>query len=146
MQQHNYTCPKNFRFRWPQVRSQGHNKRYNVRSKFQLSLCARPTHSFWPSSSIFQGVLSSPRCTTYRQFFILLFWGQREVMTLYCSAYGENIQIAPIQKILEIAASFHHICASIPHYVTIRDCFSLLGVLIQAWGQIRSTEVKWRFC
>ena len=31
--------------------------------------------------SNFQGVLSSPSCTTYRPFFILLTWGQREVMT-----------------------------------------------------------------
>ena len=33
---------------------------------------------------------------------------------------GENIQIAPIAKILEMAASFHHFCASIGQYVTIR--------------------------
>ena len=42
-----YSYPDKFRSRWPQVRSPGHKKRYDVRSKFKLSLCTRSTHSFW---------------------------------------------------------------------------------------------------
>ena len=33
----------------------------------------------------------------------------------------DNIQIAPLPKIIDISALFHHFCASIPPYVTIRD-------------------------
>ena len=51
-----------------------------------------------------------------------------------------NIQIAPIPKILEIAASFHHFCASIPQYVTAQK--QMLGVRTQTCTDLVQLELN----
>ena len=55
----------------------------------------------------------------------------------------ENFQIAPIPKILDISAPISSlVCLNTPIGNNTRLSFSLLGVLVQTWGQISSTEVK----
>ena len=92
--------------------------------------------------SIFQDVLSSPICTRRLFFFYTADMRSSGGHDFVMLSLWENIQITSIPKILEISDSFHHFCSSIPQYVTTRDCFCLAGVLIKAWRQMTSTEVK----
>ena len=72
--------------------------------------------------SNFQDVLSSPSCTTYRSVFLYVAdLRSSEGYDFVMLSLRENIRITMIAKILEIYASFNHLCASIPQYVTIRD-------------------------
>ena len=142
-----YTCPENFRSRWPQVRSPSHEKRYNARSKFQFSLCTRPTHSFWPISFKLTGCAKFTELYDISSVFVYC-WPEvsgrsrprdaEPIGKLWNSSDPENTRyICFISSLLCFTAS---ICSNTSL------SFSLWDVLIQAWGQIRSTEVKWRFC
>ena len=108
--------------KWPQIRSPGHKKRYNIMSKFQLYLCTRPNHSFWPISFQLSGCASFTEMYNISSDFLYCYL-EVSGRSWLCNAkpMGKNIQIAPIPKKLEIAVQSHQLCASIPHYVTIRD-------------------------
>ena len=71
--------------------------------------------------SNFQGVLSAPSCTTYRPFFYIADLRSSGGHDLVMQNLRENVQIAPIPKILDVSASFHHFSALLPQYLTIRD-------------------------
>ena len=93
--------------------------------------------------SNFQRELSSPSCTynISSVFYIaeLRSMGGHDFVML--SRWG-NIEIAPIPKILDICFILSLLCFNAPICNNTRLSFSLLGVLIQAWGQTGLTEVK----
>ena len=97
--------------------------------------------------SNFQDVLSLPSCTTYRPFFLYC-WPEVSGRSWLRNAQPMGIfflQIAPISKIMEISASFHRCCASIPRYVTIHYLLFLSWVYLSKRGvksgQLRSSDV-----
>ena len=142
-----YICPATFTSGWPQVMPLDHKKSYNVRSPLQLPHVPLTVSDQFPS--IFQDILNSLSCITYLSGFYIPdlrsaeTWRLRLRNSKPMGKYSNNSDSENNGDVCFIS-SLLFFNNSI--YSDASLSFSLLGVLIQAWGQIRSTEVKWRFC
>ena len=108
-----------------------------VQSKVQIStiyLYTRPTLSFGPIPVNFSGCASLTELYSKSFVFYVADLRSSEGHDFVMLILWENIQITPIPKILEISASFRHLCASLPHYVTIRDSVCLCWVYLSKRG------------
>ena len=79
-----------------------------LRSKFQLSLCTRPTNSFRPISFKLSGCVKLSELFNISFVFYIADLKSAGGHDLVMLSLWESIQIAPIPKILEISASFKH--------------------------------------
>ena len=100
--------------------------------------------------SNFQGVLSSPRCTTYHLFIFYIadlrsVGGHDLVMPmpmLMCKAYGKYSNSSNFEITIDNCFTQSLLCLNTLLCNDTCRCFSLLCVIFYARGQIRSTEVN----
>ena len=94
---------------------------------------------------------TSRMCLAHRVYnissgvFILPTWGQRNPCLRNAKPMGKYANSFFSENVRDICFIPSLVCFNTSIFNNTWLSSSLLGVLIQAWGQIRSTEVKWHF-